>query len=120
MKLPAVLTLGVASGLGTVNGAGQNCRETSSTWWAEGDAVTLTAVPDAGYRFASWDGACTGQGAVCTTTVIGTATTKASFTPVHELLCHALGRRHGTVTSAPAGISCGATCSASSTTRPRR
>jgi hypothetical protein len=113
VKLPAVLTLGVASGLGTVNGAGQNCRETCSTWWAEGDAVTLTAVPDAGYRFASWDGACAGQGAVCTTTVIGTATTKASFTPVHKLSVTRSGDGTGTVTSAPAGITCGATCSAS-------
>ena len=53
------------TGTGTVSSApaGIACGATCVTQLAAGDAMTLTAVPDAGSTFTGWSGACTGTGA---------------------------------------------------------
>ncbi len=73
--------------------------------------VTLTAVADAGWVFDSWSGACASAGTATTCSVsLTSATTNvgALFRPLYTLTVTPTGM--GTVTSAPAGISCGADC----------
>jgi hypothetical protein len=65
------------SGSGTVASslAGISCGATCSHGYAQGTAVTLTATPAAGSRFAGWSGACTGTGACAITTNANTTVT---------------------------------------------
>lgn len=53
------------TGTGTVSSApaGIACGASCAAQLASGDAMTLTAVPDAGSTFTGWSGACTGMGA---------------------------------------------------------
>jgi hypothetical protein len=117
---PVPVTLSVTrngSGSGTVTGtpAGINCGATCSQSVTSGTTVTLTAATAAGSTFAGWSGACSGTG-TCAVTVNATTSVTATFntnpTPV-TLLVTKTGSGSGTVTSAPSGISCGATCSQS-------
>jgi hypothetical protein len=74
-----------------------------------GLTVSLEAVADVGWRFAGWQGACSGA-AVCTLTMDAPKSATAVFTPKPQLVrVTVVGR--GRVTSAPAGISCPGTCS---------
>ena len=63
----------------------------------------------AGSAFAGWGGACAGTGA-CTVTMSGDTAVTATFSPAYTLTVSKSGT--GTVTSAPAGISCGSSCTA--------
>lgn len=104
------------SGTGTVasSPAGINCGTTCTANFTGGTAVTLAATPASGYVFGGWSGACTGTGA-CTVTMTAaksvTATFKAQTTTKYTLTVTKAGAGVGTVTSNPAGINCGATCS---------
>jgi hypothetical protein len=71
-------------------------------------------MPAAGSVFAGWSGGgCTGVGA-CTVPVTGAMNVSAAFTLTTHLLTVArAGTGSGSVTSTPAGISCGAGCTAS-------
>jgi len=79
--------------------------------------VTLTATPAAGSIFTGWSGGgCSGTGS-CTVTLLAVTTVTASFVAptgvsTFTLTVSKAGAGNGTVTSTPAGISCGATCSA--------
>ena len=54
--------------------------------------ATLTAVPDTGYAFSAWTGACAGQGAACALDdVAGSTATAAAFDPVATTLTVAAG-----------------------------
>ncbi|MEK7764270.1 MAG: hypothetical protein AAB433_22070 [Nitrospirota bacterium] len=102
------------AGAGSVisNPAGINCGATCSADFSNGTAVTLTAT---GAGFTGWSGGCTGAGACVVTLNANTAVT-ATFiaVPVNtNLTVTKAGNGTGTVTSSPAGIDCGATCSAS-------
>ncbi len=110
------LTIATAgAGSGTVapspigTSCGLNCRE-----YAAGTAVTLVANPAAGSTFAGWSGACTGVGA-CSVTMDAARSVTATFATVNTVLLSVAknGTGFGTVSSAPAGIACGASCSAS-------
>jgi hypothetical protein len=61
-----------------------------------------------------WGGACSG-GKTCTLTMYSSQSVAATFsqTFIHSLSVSVVGSSGGAVTSAPAGIDCGATCSAS-------
>lgn len=103
-------TLSVSvNGSGTVTSspAGINCGSTCSSAFLEGTMVTLTATPAAGWKFDGWSGACTG--ATCTVTMNSNKTVTATFSRVtYALTVNKIGQ--GTVTSSPAGISCGSDC----------
>ena len=78
-----------------------------------GSTVTLTATPDAGSEFAGWLGAgCSGTG-ICTVTADMDKGVAAKYNapPTYSLTVETDGDGSGTVTSDPAGIDCGTTCS---------
>ena len=111
------LTVGkTGTGSGTVSSApvGITCGTTCSASYPYGTAVTLSAVAPTGSTFTGWSGACTGTGS-CSVTLTSAATVTATFTQqtVAQPLTLTVGvSGKGTVTSTPAGINCGKTCSA--------
>lgn len=99
-------------GSGTVSGMGIDCGSDCDEPIVFGQSVTLTATADAGSTFAGWGGACTGLGD-CTFTVDGDASVNATFVSGTDFLTVTRsGTGMGTVSSAPAGINCGASCAA--------
>jgi uncharacterized repeat protein (TIGR01451 family) len=116
---PVTHTLTVAkdgTGTGTVTSdpAGIDCGTTCSAEFAEGSLVTLTATPDADSSFTGWSGDCTGTGP-CQLTMGADHSATATFGLVvvdRSLTVAKDGTGTGTVTSDPAGIDCGTTCSA--------
>ncbi len=102
---------GNGSGSVTSSPAGISCGSTCSDSFDYGTKVTLTATPAVGSSFTGWSGACTGTSS-CHVTMSQARSVTASFAVVPETLSAGLsGNGSGTVTSSPAGISCGATCS---------
>jgi len=105
---------GTGNGTVTSSPAGINCGGTCSALFTSGTVVTLTAAPAAGSTFAGWSGTACGSGAV---TMDAARTCTAIFNPQvvqsHILSIAKAGNGSGTVTSSPAGINCGGTCSAS-------
>src|SRR5207253_1584706 len=66
-----------------------------------------------GWSFQGWGGACSGTG-TCSLTMDASKSATASFTRItYTLGVSVTGGTGGKVTSSPAGIDCGATCSAS-------
>jgi uncharacterized delta-60 repeat protein len=99
------------SGTGTVSSspAGISCGSTCAHAFGHGTAVTLTATASAGSLFAGWSGACSGTGS-CTLTMSTDQAATASFESDKTLTLRKAGSGTGTVSSSPAGISCGASC----------
>jgi hypothetical protein len=107
------VTLSVSvTGSGTVTSSpsGINCGSTCSAGYAPGTQVALTAAPAAGWSFTSWGGACSGSGA-CNVTMNSAQSVSATFAQSTFTLSVSV-TGNGSVTSSPAGINCGATCSA--------
>lgn len=111
-------TLNVSvTGQGTVGSspAGIDCGSACSASFASNASVTLTATPAQGQTLSSWGGACSGQTATCTVTMDDAKTVSATFAPLggttFALSVSITGQ--GSVSSNPAGIDCGNTCSAS-------
>ena len=115
----AVTKAGTGSGTVSSAPAGINCGSTCSGTYNSGTTVTLTATAAAGSIFAGWSGSGCSSG-----TVLMTANTNCTATfnssPQQYTLNVAVvktvtsyGTGTGTVTSSPAGINCGSTCSAS-------
>jgi endoglucanase len=111
-----VTKAGTGSGTVTSSPAGISCGSTCSASFATTASVTLTAAAASGSTFAGWSGACTGTGTCTmpagTAAQSATATFTASATSQTLTVARA-GTGTGTVSSTPAGISCGSTCSAS-------
>ena len=109
-------TLGVStSGNGRVTSADGyvNCPGTCSHSYLQNSQVTLTATAAQGWAFFGWSGACGGTGP-CNVTMTQPQSVGATFTQLSFFLTVSkAGTGLGTVTSTPAGINCGATCSAS-------
>jgi hypothetical protein len=109
------------SGGGTVSSlpAGINCGATCTGSYSTGTVVTLTAAPASGSTFAGWSGdSDCSDGSV--TMNIGkscTATFQLQTAPGITLSINLVntitsaGTGNGSVTSSPAGIDCGQTCS---------
>lgn len=110
-------SLGVAkngSGDGTVRSSpgGIDCGTSCSANFATGTIVTLTAVPGSSSTFTGWAGACSGTGD-CTVAMSATRSVTATFAVAEYTLTVGLtGFGKGSVSSTPAGIACGSTCSA--------
>ena len=108
-----VMALGSGSGTVTSSPMGITCGAICSASFANGTTVTLTARPAAGSAFTGWTGGgCSGT-EPCTVTVSAATTVTATFTPTFVLSMTTTGTGTGTVTSSPAGIDCGASCTAS-------
>ena len=108
-----VTTAGPGSGTVNVNPPGASCGSSCFSY-PEGTNVTLTAVPDYGSVFAGWSGdpdCSDGQVTMDNAKTCVATFDLASFT----LSVSKVGSGSGLVSSAPPGISCGATCSASFT-----
>ena len=110
-----VLSNGTGSGTVTSAPAGIDCGSTCLASFAPSTSVTLTAAPTNGSAFAGWSGAgCSGTGG-CTVTLTAATTVTATFntTATYTLTVSRNGSSaNGMVTSTPAGIACGSTCSA--------
>lgn len=107
---------GTGSGTVTSSPAGINCGATCTASFAQGTTVTLTAAPASGSVFAGWSGGgCSGTG-TCTVTTNAAQSVTATFNTApastFNLTVNKNGTGSGTITSNPAGINCGATCSA--------
>ncbi|MCA9578451.1 MAG: hypothetical protein KC668_23625 [Myxococcales bacterium] len=103
------------SGMGTVTSAptGIDCGASCSAVFAPGEEITLTATETAGSTFMGWSGDCTGTGMTCTLTMSAARSVTATFDVNTYMLSVARdGTGSGSVSSVPAAIDCGATCSA--------
>jgi hypothetical protein len=106
------LTVTVAgTGTGAVTSApvGINCPSTCTANFNGGSSVTLTATPSPGSTFAGWSGACSGAG-TCSVSMTAAQSVTATFVPASFPLTVSLVGT-GSVSSAPAGITCPSTCS---------
>ena len=105
------------SGSGAIQlSTGDTCRDHCTVSIGEGAQVTATATADAGFQLSGWNGSCAGTGA-CAFTVASDLALGATFLPVppppvasFRLTVSPHGS--GSVVSTPAGIDCGATCTA--------
>ena len=85
--------------------------------YEEGTEVALVPIAETGSEFVKWSGDCTGSGA-CELEMDEDKEVTATFdeeeAPVEEfsLAVSKAGTGSGTVTSSPAGINCGSTCTA--------
>jgi hypothetical protein len=100
------------TGQGTVTSVpeGIQCGGTCAAGFVEGVTVTLTATPDAGYRFVQWSGACSGT-AACTVTMDAAKSVTATFEQIQYSLS-VTKTGSGSIVSSPPGIDCGTVCSA--------
>ena len=93
-----------------------NCSSSGPTEFSKNATVTLSATASAGNTFTGWSSAdsgfnCPGTGD-CTVTMDQARTVVANFAGIsYQLDVSKTGAGTGTVTSSPAGIACGATCS---------
>ena len=114
----AVLTvIPAGTGTGTVSSspAGINCGSTCSASFSAGTQVKLTATSAANSSFAGWTGGGCSSSPTCMVTLSASQKVTATFNLIESapMLTVALaGTGTGTVTSTPAGINCGQTCSA--------
>ena len=96
-------------GLVTSNPSGINCGGDCSETYPLGTVVTLSAFESPGWTFNRWEGACTGSGQ-CQVTMSEARVVTAVFDPELNVTIASVAGGTGTVTSAPAGISCPSDC----------
>jgi hypothetical protein len=105
---------GNGSGTVTSSAAGIACGATCSQAYPNGTIVTLSPAAAVGSVFVGWSGAGCSGAASCIATMNSDTSVTATFSLIPETLdVHKKGDGAGTVTSAPAGISCGTTCTSS-------
>ena len=112
-----VIKAGGGSGGVTGMPAGIDCGSYCTKNFAGGTIVTLTAKPVDGSTFVGWSGsseACSGTGG-CTVKMSSAKSITATFgtAPSNKRVLGVVVKGQGSVTSKPAGISCGSQCSAS-------
>jgi|GEM_PF-5463085 len=99
---------GMGNGTITSSLSGIDCGSDCTEPYPTGKKVTLTAGAAADSSFTGWSGGCSGTKVTCTVTMNETKNITATFTS-YSLIVVKTGT--GTITSAPAGIDCGNTCS---------
>ncbi len=107
----ALTKAGTGSGTVTSDPAGLDCGDTCSGRFPFGTVVNLTATPAAGSVFAGWSG--DADCADGTVTLNDDKACTATFQVLVALTVTRAGTGSGTVTSDPAGIECGDTCTQS-------
>lgn len=108
----SLLVSKTGNGSVTSSPAGISCGDDCSNDYQQGTMVNLNAVAGSGFTFLGWSGACSGT-ASCTVTMDTDKTVAATFaTSSVTLTISKNGSGMGTVSSSPAGISCGSACSA--------
>ncbi|MFL5311900.1 MAG: InlB B-repeat-containing protein [Myxococcales bacterium] len=110
--LLTVTLSGTGSGTVTSLSPGIDCGNDCSERYSPNTAVSLTAVPSPGSVFAGWSGACSNLGGNnCTVFMDAGKSVTAKFVTTRLLTVTTAGTGIGTVSSSPAGITCGADCS---------
>jgi hypothetical protein len=108
-----VSTTGTGKGSVVSSPAGIDCGTTCTSTYDWHTTITLTPQPATGSKFVAWTGSCSGSGG-CTVTLAGAMNVTAVFDidsfPVNVTKT---GAGHGSVTSVPTGIACGAQCAGS-------
>jgi len=103
------------TGAGSVSSTpgGIACPGDCSETYVSKTSLTLVATPAAGSEFDHWSAKACGGSTLCTRTINGPRTINAVFVAVgtRTLTVSKAGTGSGVVTSKPAGIECGATCS---------
>jgi hypothetical protein len=101
------------TGTGTVTSlpSGINCGTTCSYQFVSGTSVTLIATPDSSSAFIGWSGDAIGTNSTVTVIMSSNKNVTATFNILYTLTVTKSGTGTGTVTSSPAGINCGSTCS---------
>jgi hypothetical protein len=102
---------GTGNGTVTSTPAGIDCGAACNFDFASDTSVELTAVADANSLFTGWSDACIGTGCSVTMDADKTVTANFDVKPVYAVTINKIG--NGSVTSAPASIDCGTSCSAS-------
>lgn len=105
---------GTGKGTVTSSPSGIGCPEDCSQSYLFNTHLTLSASAASGSVFDHWSVPACASSPTCTVTVKGSRKIAAVFTAVgnRPLTVAKAGSGHGTVTSKPAAIECGATCSA--------
>ena len=119
--LPKYTLTVTRNGAGTVKStpAGINCGTACRASFFSGTNVVLTATAGTGYQFSGWTDCPRANGNACTVSVTGASTVQASFVPTFRLTLTKTRSTYGSVTSTPAGISCGTNCITASAPFPQ-
>ena len=113
LQIPLIVAkIGNGTGAITSSPAGIDCGTTCSGSYNRNTPVTLAASPATDSTFTGWTGACTGTATTCTVTLDQSQSVSADFALQQMSLTVAkTGNGTGAITSSPAGIDCGTTCS---------
>ena len=84
-----------------------NCGSTCTYYYTYGTQVQLSETPSSDSIWGTWGGACSGTGTTCTVIMNADRQVTATFTIDPLVTVATSGAGAGTVTSGPAGISCG-------------
>ena len=102
---------GTGAGVIALAPEGSSCRGACTRQLAHGTVVTLTATAAISSTFSGWQGACTGNNPICALTMDSAKAVTATFTlKQFALTVIKGGNGAGAVTSIPAGLTCGLTC----------
>ncbi len=113
ITLLSVFKSGAGNGTVSSTPAGITCGSTCSADLVPNTVVTLTATADEGSTFAGWSGGDCPSTDACVVTIDAAKSVTATFIlNVNTLTVDKAGGGSGTVSSSPAGIDCGATCTA--------
>jgi hypothetical protein len=112
--LPQFPFTGAVDGPGTISARAQTvllpCSKGCDSIALDNDtALSVIAVPAAGYAFSSWSGSCGGSAPVCTISIAAPASATAHFVKARVRATAAVSGS-GKVTSSPAGLSCPGLC----------
>ncbi len=102
---------GTGSGKVSSEPTGVDCGADCTEDYLSGTTVTLTATPEADSTFTGWSDACSGTEISTTVTLDAAKDCTANFALKHYTLT-VTKMGDGTITSQPAGINCGETCTA--------